>query len=125
MALDPQARLLARAVTQRHGTLKEAIFIEPTKEGQLHFSDGTAITIREFDFLTFGYTGTGSSAFSSFLSAAGFIDSDVTGITGPLKLLPDGRRVEGEVHGGQVKWKDGTVTDLLPPGWKYEYPRRR
>jgi len=125
MALDYQARELARAVTRRHSNLKEAILIEPVKEGQLHFSDGTAITIREFNFLTFGYSGTGSSAFSAFLSEAGFSDTDVANVDVPLKLLPDGKRIGGAMVGGnQVRWEDGTVTELLPPGWKYEYPPR-
>jgi len=124
MALNDQARELATLIMRRHGRVTEAIFVEPTAEGQVHLSDDTAITIKELGFLFFGYSGTGSSAFSAFLSAMGFVDSDVSNIRGLLKLLPDGRRINGERQDGQIKWEDGTTTDLLPPGWKYEYPPR-
>jgi len=121
MALSDQARELAHAIMRRHGRVTEAIFVEPTAEGQVHLSDGTAITIKELGFLFFGYSGTGSNAFSAFLSENGFVDSDVSKISDLLKLLPNGRGIKGERQGNQIKWQDGTTTDLLPPGWKYEY----
>jgi len=137
MPYELQARQLARGAIQLHGDLREVVFIEPNTNCLLTFSDGTVLSLQRlrdasdpgrelyalpiamslggtnpFTLLAFGYSGTGPGCFSAFLSEAGFQDTDVEDIRETLKLLPDGRRIKGDVRGEQIGWEDGTATTI-------------
>lgn len=63
--------------------------------------------------LTFGYSGTGSRIFSSFLSAAGFTLTDASQFQPPLIVRRDGSTMKGVTQGIEIRWEDGTTT-LIP-----------
>jgi hypothetical protein len=58
--------------------------------------------------LAFGYSGTGSQCFSTFLSTAGFKSTNVEKISTPLKLRADGSQVHGTKQGELIEWEDGS-----------------
>ena len=137
MPYELQAKQLARGAIQLHGDLREVVFIEPNMNCLMIFSDGTVLSLprlraasdpgteryalpiamslggtNPFTLLAFGYSGTGPGCFSAFLSEAGFRETDVKDIREPLKLLPDGRRIKGNVREDQIEWEDGTSTTI-------------
>jgi len=137
MPYESQARQLARGAIKAHGDLKEVVFIEPNTNSLLIFSDGTVLSLTElragkgvggeryafpiaaslggtnpFTLLAFGYSGTGPDCFSAFLEEAGFQDTQVGDIRETIKLLPDGRRIKGEIRENEIAWEDGTATSI-------------
>lgn len=120
MAYESQIRELAKGAIGRHGKLEEVVFLRKNEDSILVFADGTALPVhyraygydirREqyafpvavqlggtdpFSLLTFGYSGTGPACYAAFLRAAGFANTDVSGIDGPLRLNAAGERVPG------------------------------
>lgn len=110
-------RQIFSELTATYGPLDEVIFLAgPFKaKAVLVFSGGVGIRVGADSYipiLTFGYHGQGASAFSAFLSAAGFSHADATTIVPPVRLRRDGTRVVGECKDDQVTWQDGTITSL-------------
>jgi hypothetical protein len=100
-----------------YGPLEEVLFLNgPFKaKSILVFSGGVGIRVGADSYipiLTFGYHGQGASAFSAFLSEAGFSDADATAVVPPMRLRRDGTRVLGATGEDQITWQDGTTTSL-------------
>ena len=108
-----------------HGNLKEVIFVEPSRNSLLVFSDGTIVPVDHgpagydiskekyavalaqqlggtdpFSLLTFGHEGVCLKCYAAFLSEAGFKHIDVANIEGPIILKPDGSMVRGTRRSG-------------------------
>jgi len=130
---------LANGAVQVHGALTEVLFLKGNKDSILVFQDGTGLPTKHslrgydmrreryafelavqlggtdpFSLLTFGYSGTGPGCYSEFLRAAGFNETDVKGIHGPLKLMRDGRKIPGTMkdEDESVTWEDGSTYRL-------------
>ncbi len=81
----------------------------------LVFDGGVGIRVGADSYIpivTFGYHGQGASAFSAFLAAAGFSDTDATVVVPPVRLRRDGTKILGEASADQIAWQDGTITSL-------------
>ena len=136
MPYESKMQKFAREAIAAHGQLIEVVFLRGDHEDSLLvFLDGTVIpalhgkhgyNIRRehyvfgvaaelsgqdpFEFLRFGYIGTGPKHYSYFLRAAGFRDTDVSVINEPLRLKRDGSKVRGVSKGDLVEWVDGSIT---------------
>ena len=120
MAYEAQMRDLARGAIAQHGKLEAVVFLKKNEDSILVFADGTSLPVQyraygydirrekyafpvaaqlggtdPFSLLTFGYSGTGPKCYAAFLEAAGFLETDVSGIGGPLRLLAVGDRIPG------------------------------
>ena len=139
MPYENEIYQLAKGALATHGKLLEVVFLNGNKDSLLVFADNTVIPVlhrqhgydisREayamqlayehggtdyFSLLAFGYTGTGSTCYANFLSAAGFRSTNVGNISAPLKLKPNGTTVNGSYQDdGSIEWEDGSVTPEL------------
>lgn len=146
MVYESQMMKLARGASAAHGELLEVIFLDKTKyDSRLAFSDGTILPVKHrqagydisresyayqvarelggtdpFSLLTFGYSGTGPTCYSTFLRTAGFRSPDVEDVDPPLKLRKDGSRVRGTVRGDWIEWEDGGEKTPLKYGMRVE-----
>jgi hypothetical protein len=127
---------LAQGAQALHGQLEAVYFIDGNKNCILQFADGTLLHPRRwsqnvpharkeiyalkiaqamhgqdpYSLLAFGYDGTGSSAFATFLRECGFAQFHVADIVPPVKLDRAGNRITGTVNGDHVEWNDGTTS---------------
>jgi tetratricopeptide (TPR) repeat protein len=146
MVYESQMIKLTRGAVAAHGKLLEVIFMnKSTYDSRLVFSEGTILPVKHrqagydisqesyayqvaielggtdpFSMLTFGYSGTGPTCYSTFLRTAGFRNPDVEDIEAPLKLRTDGSRVRGMVRGDWVEWEDGSEKTPLKYGTREE-----
>lgn len=97
MVYEAEMIEIARRCKARWGSLKEVIFLEANKNSLLVFSKITIPSrdLPETDMLAFGYSGTGSQCYATFLDALGFKRSGVSSITTPSKLKKDGTIIKG------------------------------
>ncbi len=135
MPYESQMVELAKGAIAAHGQLNEVVFLEGNDDSLLVFSDGTVLPrlhkqhgfdiqgesyafpvaaelggTDPFSLLAFGYSGTGPTCYSAFLSAAGFKSTNVEDITPPQRLRRDGSRVSGALRGESIEWEDGSQT---------------
>jgi hypothetical protein len=141
MSYEAQMQRFAKGAAAAHGQLVEVVFLKgDSQDSLLVFADGAAVPVlhqkhgykisREhyafsiaaelggqdpFEFLRFGYSGTGPTHYSYFLTAAGFRETDVSNINEPLRLKRDGTKIRGIAKPEQVEWQDGTVTGFQLP----------
>ena len=73
-----------------------------------------------YDLLAFGYGGTGSTCFSTFLTTTGFRRTNVENISAPLRLRRDGSEVRGTGQGDLIQWEDGSETPSVGKHTKKE-----
>lgn len=149
MPYESQMIQLAKCVIRHHGALKEVVFLQTNKNYLLVFSDGIVLSpisdeslkheygtyegygdiakqlggTHPFSLLAFGYSGTGSQCFSTFLSTAGFKSTNVENISTPLKLRADGSQVHGTKQGELIKWEDGSETPSIGTQKKASAPQ--
>lgn len=146
MVYESQIMKLARGALVAHGKLVEVIFVnKSTYDSRLVFSDGTILPVKHrqagydisresyayqvarelggtdpFSLLTFGYSGTGPTCYSTFLRWAGVRSPEVEDVEPPLKLRADGSRVRGTVRGGWIEWEDNSEKTPLKYGTRVE-----
>ncbi len=113
-----QISSLAETLRSEHGPLSEAVF-RPNKDALLVFTDGTVLSTDDaragdpLSLLDFGYKGTGPSSFTAFLRASGFTGisyEDISEISDPLRLRPDGSRISGTSTDVGIVWEDESHT---------------
>ena len=115
---ESQLIQLARDMIGAHGPLREVAFLQKNENSLLVFADGVVIpTLGATNMLTFGYHGQGPRYFSTFLSTAGFKETNVENINPPLKLRADGSQVRGTERAGLIEWEDGSETPT-PIEWE-------
>ncbi|MBN1202165.1 MAG: hypothetical protein JXJ20_09945 [Anaerolineae bacterium] len=102
-------------LARTHGKLREVMFLAGPfhSKSLLVFEDGTTVRVgwnTEFSMLTFGYRGTGATAFSAFLASVDFPLKDVTNVKPPLIVKSDDGRVRGTAHSTGdtivIQWDD-------------------
>jgi hypothetical protein len=98
MAYEAEMREIARRARSRWGALREVIFVTPNKNSLLVFSKVVipAQRLPETDMLAFGYYGTGSECYATFLAEFGFSQTSVDKVSTPSKLTADGKWTRGQ-----------------------------
>jgi hypothetical protein len=118
MPYGTQATELARCATRNHGDLREVVFLSGNNDYEARFADGVALRPHDdaslqheygtyagygeiarelggthpYSLLAFGYHGTGTGCFTTFLKTAGFqvSENDMAEVSPPARLRPEG-----------------------------------
>lgn len=122
MVYEAEMSGIARRAQSRWGPLREVIFIEANKNSLLVFAQGVirADQLPETDMLAFGYSGTGSHCYATFLSELGFRHTNVENVDAPAKLTKDGTWIYGKKH--RAQW-NAEVTGVTPDEARRSIPQ--